>query len=109
MRIDRFLKLSLLVKRRAMAAEMVSVGAVRLNGKTVKPSTDVEAGDKIEVAFPRRLITAEVLTAKEMVLRRGGMSCKIVGDRRLDEDELPWRADGGQAAQDEIKITEGES
>ena len=93
MRIDRFLKLSRLVKRRATAAEMVSVGAVRLNGKPVKPSADVEAGDKIEVAFPRRLITAEVLTAEETVLRRGGMSCKISGDRRLNEDELPWRTD----------------
>lgn len=70
---------------------MVSVGAVRLNGKPVKPSADVEAGDTIEVAFPRRLITAEVLTAEEAVLRRGGASCKIVGDRRLDEYELPWQ------------------
>jgi len=94
MRIDRFLKLSRLVKRRVMAAEMVSVGAVRLNGKTVKPSADVEAGDKIEVAFPRRLITAEVLTADETVLKRGGASCKIVGDRRLAEDELPWKTFG---------------
>ena len=96
MRIDRFLKLSRLVKRRATAVEMVSVGAVRLNEKTVKPSADVEAGDKIEVAFPHRLITAEVLTADEIVLKRGGASCKIVGDRRLGEDELPWRADDKQ-------------
>jgi len=92
MRIDRFLKLSRLVKRRAMAAEMVSVGAVRLNGKPVKPSADVDAGDRIEVAFPRRLITAEVITAEETVLKRGGMSCKILEDRRLDVDELPWQA-----------------
>jgi len=91
MRVDRFLKLSRLVKRRAMAAKMVSVGAVRLNGKPVKPSVDVKAGDKIEVAFPRRLITAEVLTVDEVVLKRGGASCKIAGDRRLVENELPWR------------------
>jgi len=90
MRIDRFLKLSRLVKRRATATEMVSVGAVRLNGKPVKPSADVDAGDKIEVAFPRRLIIAEVLTADETILKRGGASCKIVEDRRLAEDELPW-------------------
>jgi len=96
MRIDRFLKLSRLVKRRAMAAEMVSVGAVRLNGKPVKPSADVEAGDTIEVAFPRRLVTAEVVTADEVVLKRGGMSCKIVGDRRLTGDELPWADTKGE-------------
>jgi len=90
MRIDRFLKLSRLVKRRATAAEMTSVGAVRLNGKHVKPSADVKAGDKIEVAFPRRLITAEVLTADETIAKRGGTLCKIAIDRRLGEDEPPW-------------------
>jgi ribosomal 50S subunit-recycling heat shock protein len=90
MRIDRFLKLARLVKRRAMAAEMVSVGAVRLNGKPIKPSSDVETGDILEIAFPRRLVTAEVLTAEESVLKHGGISFKITGDRRLDEDEKPW-------------------
>jgi ribosomal 50S subunit-recycling heat shock protein len=91
MRIDRFLKLSRLVKRRSMAAEMAGVGAVRLNGKTVKPSADVEAGDAIEIAFPRRLVVVRVLTADETVLKRGGASYKITEDRRLGEDEMPWQ------------------
>ena len=95
MRIDRFLKLSRLVKRRATAAEMTSVGAVRLNGKPVKPSADVKAGDRIEIAFPRRLITAEILTADEAALKRGGASCKILEERRLGENELPWERDDG--------------
>jgi ribosomal 50S subunit-recycling heat shock protein len=90
MRIDRFLKLSRLVKRRAMAAEMVSVGAVKLNGKQIKPSSDVGAGDMIEIAFPRRLLAAEVLTADEVVVKRGGASFRVTEDRRLDEDEKPW-------------------
>ena len=85
-----FLKLARLVKRRAVAAEMVSVGAVRLNGKPVKPSAEVKAGDVIEVAFPRRLLVSEVLTAEEAVLKRGGASYKVVEDRRLGEDERPW-------------------
>jgi ribosomal 50S subunit-recycling heat shock protein len=90
MRIDRFLKLSRLVKRRATAAEMVSVGAIRLNGKPVKPSADVVPGDLIEIAFPRRLLAASVLTADDTVLKRGGPSFKITEDRRLGEDEIPW-------------------
>jgi ribosomal 50S subunit-recycling heat shock protein len=90
MRVDRFLKLSRLVKRRAMAAEMVSVGAVRLNGKPMKPSSDVGAGDVIEIAVPRRLLAAEILTADEVVLKRGGASFRVTEDRRLDEDEKPW-------------------
>ncbi|MDR1966431.1 MAG: RNA-binding S4 domain-containing protein [Synergistaceae bacterium] len=90
MRIDRFLKLASLVKRRAMAQEMVEVGAVRLNGKTVKPSADVEAGDAIELAFPRRLIAVEVLTSDERALKRKTAAFRINADRRLGEDEKPW-------------------
>jgi ribosomal 50S subunit-recycling heat shock protein len=90
MRIDRFLKLSRLVKRRAAACEMVSVGAVRLNGKMVKPSADVSAGDGLEIAFPRRLLAVEVLTAEEQALKRGAPSFTITGDRRLDDGEKPW-------------------
>ena len=91
MRIDKFLKLSRLVKRRTVAQEMTEIGAVRLNGKKVKPSAEVREGDRLEVAFPRRLITAEVLTADEIALKRGADSLLIIEDRRLKEDELPWR------------------
>ena len=56
MRIDRYLKLARLVRRRSVAAEMVEIGVVRLNGKTVKASAGVGAGDVIEIAFPRRLM-----------------------------------------------------
>ena len=90
MRIDRFLKLSRLIKRRAAACEMVSVGAVRLNGKTVKPSGSVSAGDNLEVAFPRRLLTVEVLSADEQVLKRGAPAFTITADRRLSDGEKPW-------------------
>ena len=90
MRIDRFLKLSRLIKRRAAACEMVSVGAVRLNGKAVKPSTDVAAGDGLELAFPRRLLTVEVLSADEQLLKRGAPVFAITADRRLEDGEKPW-------------------
>ncbi|MDR2780055.1 MAG: RNA-binding S4 domain-containing protein [Synergistaceae bacterium] len=90
MRIDRFLKLSRLVKRRATACEMVSVGAVRLNGHTVKPSADVCAGDGLEIAFPRRLLVVETLSADEHVLKRGGPAFNIIADRRLADGEMPW-------------------
>jgi ribosomal 50S subunit-recycling heat shock protein len=90
MRIDRFLKLSRLVKRRTAACEMVSVGAVRLNGRSVKPAADVAAGDSLEIAFPRRLLTVDVLTADEQALRRGAPVFTITADRRLEDGEKPW-------------------
>ncbi|MDR1138004.1 MAG: RNA-binding S4 domain-containing protein [Synergistaceae bacterium] len=90
MRADRFLKLSRLVKRRTAACEMVSVGAVRLNGKAVKPSADVSAGDELAIAFPRRLLSVRVLTADEHDLKRGAPIFTITEDRRLEEGEKPW-------------------
>lgn len=90
MRIDKFLKLSRLVKRRTVAAEMADVGAVRINGRTVKPSADVHDGDVIEVAYPRRVITATVLTADERAIKRGTTCVEQTGDRRVGEDERPW-------------------
>jgi ribosomal 50S subunit-recycling heat shock protein len=89
-RVDRFLKLSRLVKRRTVAAEMVTVGAVRLNGRTVKPAADVDAGDTLEVAFPRRMLRIAVLSADETVLRRGAPSYRIEEERPLCPDERPW-------------------
>lgn len=90
-RLDKFLKLSQLVKRRAAAQEMIEVGAVRVNGRKVKPASDVKAGDLIEVAFPRRVITAAVLVADEAALRRRGtVACEMRGERRVAPDENPW-------------------
>ncbi|MDR1650438.1 MAG: RNA-binding S4 domain-containing protein [Synergistaceae bacterium] len=90
MRIDRFLKLSRLVKRRAAAAEMVDVGAVRLNGRTVRPAAGVKPGDAIEIAFPRRMLSVEVITDDETALKRGAVSFRVTSDRPLTTDERPW-------------------
>ncbi|MDR3281038.1 MAG: RNA-binding S4 domain-containing protein [Synergistaceae bacterium] len=90
MRIDRFLKLSRLVKRRTIAAEMVEVGAVRLNGRTVKPSADVKSGDAIEIAFPRRLLAVEVQTDDEAAIKRREISFRVTEDRVIEACEKPW-------------------
>jgi ribosomal 50S subunit-recycling heat shock protein len=90
MRIDRFLKLSRLVKRRATAQEMIEVGAIHLNGKSVKPAVTVKSGDTIEIAFPRRVITVTVITANEPEMKRGAQSTSVVGEKRLADDEKPW-------------------
>lgn len=90
MRIDKFLKLSRLVKRRAVAQEMVEIGAVRVGGRTVKPSAEVRVGDRVEIAFPRRVLTAEILIADEQAVKRGAVAASIIEERRLSEDERPW-------------------
>lgn len=90
-RLDKFLKLSRLVKRRTTAQEMADVGAVHVNGRAVKPSCNVKEGDVIEVAFPRRVVKASVLIDDEKILRRPRtVSVEMLGERRVEPDENPW-------------------
>ena len=90
MRIDRYLKLSRLVKRRTAAQEMAEVGAVRINGRVVKPASAVRVGDTVDVAYPRRVLTVEVTTGDERAMKRGATSYIIREERRVSEDEKPW-------------------
>jgi len=86
MRIDLFLKLSRLVKRRTTAREMVEVGAVKLNGKTVKPSAEVRSADRIEIAYPRRVVLVEVLSEEVRGRGRENSMVRVLEDRRVNSD-----------------------
>lgn len=89
-RLDKYLKLSRLMKRRTVAQEMITIGAVRLNKKTAKPSSDVSEGDIIEVAYPRRILVVRVLTDQEALLKRNLAPYEVVEERRVDGEERPW-------------------
>lgn len=65
MRIDKFLKVSRLVKRRTVAKEMADQGRVTVNGRVVKSSYDVKLGDVIEIGFGNKQIKAKVLDLRE--------------------------------------------
>ncbi len=52
MRLDKYLKVSRLIKRREAAKEFIDKGYVRLNGKIAKPSAEVKVGDEIEISSP---------------------------------------------------------
>ncbi|MGI5972070.1 MAG: RNA-binding S4 domain-containing protein [Oscillospiraceae bacterium] len=65
MRIDKFLKVSRLIKRRTVAQEACDGGRVSVNGKNVKPSFDVKAGDVIEIRFGERRVRVRVLDTRE--------------------------------------------
>ncbi len=54
MRLDKFLKVSRLIKRRTVANEACDAGRVMVNGRQAKPSVDVKVGDIIEIAFGQR-------------------------------------------------------
>lgn len=90
-RIDKYLKLSRLVKRRAQAQEMISIGAVRLNGREVKPSTLVHEQDNIEIAYTARVLSLRVTEDDEKNLRRGIENAYILlEEKRVDPERKPW-------------------
>ena len=62
MRLDKYLKVSRLIKRRTVANEVADAGRILINGKTAKASQAVKAGDIIEVTFGNRPIKVKVLS-----------------------------------------------
>ncbi len=62
MRIDKFLKVSRLIKRRTVANEVADAGRILVNGKEVKPSYKVKIGDIIEMVFANKTIKVKVLS-----------------------------------------------
>ncbi len=67
MRLDKYLKVSRLIKRRTVANEACDAGRVSVNGKVARASYDVKVGDKIEIAFAGRTVTVEVISVSEVV------------------------------------------
>ena len=67
MRVDKFLKVSRLLKRRTLAQEACDGGRVKVNGKSVKPSYNVKVGDVVEIGFNSGAVKFEVLLIKETV------------------------------------------
>ena len=65
MRLDKYLKVSRLIKRRTVANEACDKEHVSVNGKPAKASYDVKLGDVIEIRFGQRVLKAEVLAVNE--------------------------------------------
>lgn len=67
MRLDKYLKVSRLIKRRTVANEACDAGRVMINGKEAKAGTGVKPGDQITISFGNRKVSVEVLTVAETV------------------------------------------
>ena len=65
MRLDKYLKVSRLIKRRTVANEACDAGRVMVNGKVAKASVDVKVGDVIEIAFGTKSVKVEVLDVQD--------------------------------------------
>ena len=67
MRLDKYLKVSRLIKRRTVANEACATGRISVNGRVVKASYDVKVGDRIEISLGTRTVCVEVLQVAEAV------------------------------------------
>ena len=67
MRLDKYLKVVRLIKRRTVANEACDAGKVSVNGRPARASYDVKAGDQISLRFGQRTVTVEVLDVQETV------------------------------------------
>jgi len=69
MRIDKYLKVSRLIKRRTIACEACELGKITLNGKVAKPSADVKVGDTISITFGEKTTNVKVEKVAEHALK----------------------------------------
>ena len=83
MRLDKYLKVSRIIKRRTVANEACSGGRVTLNGKVAKPGADVKVGDQMTIRFGDRYGKYEILRVAEVVRKDAAADMY----RILSEDE----------------------
>lgn len=67
MRLDKYLKVSRIIKRRTVAKEASEGGRVSINGKTAKPSSEVKEGDILEIRFGEKMAKYRILQVTEVV------------------------------------------
>lgn len=65
MRVDKFLKVSRILKRRTVSKELALHDRIEVNGRLAKPSTDVKAGDIVDITYGRRVLKVKVLETPE--------------------------------------------
>jgi ribosomal 50S subunit-recycling heat shock protein len=89
MRLDKYLKVSRIIKRRTISKEISESSRVKVNGKVAKPSTKLKIGDEIEIEFGRSVLTVKVKELREHVLKDdSSMLYEIIDERRREEISL---------------------
>lgn len=82
MRLDKYLKVSRIIKRRTVANDACTGGRVSLNGRVAKPGADVKEGDALEIRFGNRVGKYRILAVQETVRKENAQDMYEV----LEED-----------------------
>lgn len=88
MRLDKYLKVSRIIKRRPVAKEVADKGRVKVNGVLVKSSTDLKLNDQVEIRFGNKLLTVKVLEMKDSTKKEDAIKMyEIINETRIETDE----------------------
>ena len=88
MRLDKYLKVSRIIKRRPVAKEVADKGRIKVNGILAKSSTDLKVGDEIEIRFGNKIFTVRVLEMKDSTKKEDAAKMyEIVSETRIEGDE----------------------
>ena len=88
MRLDKFLKVSRIIKRRPVAKEVADKGRIKVNGVLSKSSTDLKLNDHIEIRFGNKLLTVRVLEMKDSTKKEDALSMyEIISETRIEANE----------------------
>ena len=83
LRLDKFLKVSRLIKRRTLAKRVADQERIKINGNIAKASTNVAIGDVIEIQFGQNLVTVEVTDVKDIVRKEEAeLLYKVIKEER---------------------------
>jgi ribosomal 50S subunit-recycling heat shock protein len=84
MRVDKYLKVSRLIKRRTLAKEICDAGRIEVNGRTAKAGTEVQVGDTIRIRFGTRILTVRIAKIAENARKELAVDLyEIVSEERI--------------------------
>lgn len=87
MRLDKYLKVSRIIKRRSVAKEVADKGRIKVNGILAKSSTDLKVNDEIEIRFGNKLLTVRVLEMKDSTKKEDATKMyEIIKETRIEAD-----------------------
>lgn len=85
MRLDKFLKISRLIKRRPLAKQVADQGRIKINDLQAKASSNLEVGDQVEIKFGQTTLTIEIVELKDHVNKNEATSLyKILKEERVE-------------------------
>lgn len=91
MRLDKFLKVSRLIKRRTLAKQVADQGRITINGKVAKASSAIKESDELAIRFGQKIVTVKINLLKESTKKEDAASMyTILREEKLDKVEIEF-------------------